>query len=140
MRCCYRNSSWFPVIGRVMRKLRAPLRPCTDIDPAIVGVDDLADDREAQTRTLRFGGEERAEHLVHDFGRHTGAAVGDFHLDHRHGLDVAADSHFLFGGQLGGRNRHLPGAVHRFEGVGEQVGEDLAQLVWIALDPGQVAG
>ena len=66
-------------------KRRAAIRDAGDVDAAFVGVDDLADNGKAQTRSLRLGRKKRIEHLVGHFARHTRARVADFDDHRRHG-------------------------------------------------------
>src|SRR5215211_8484072 len=104
---------------------RAPVRPRGDVDPAVVCVDDLANDRQAEAGALWLGREERTEDLVDDVRRHAGAVVHHIDLHHWDGLHVAADGDFVFGGELYRRDLHGSLASHRFEGIGQEVGEQL---------------
>ena len=69
----YLNNSWLPLTGSVTRKRVPPFGRALDVDPAVVRVDDLADDRQPQAGALRLGREERAEDPVHHVRRHARA-------------------------------------------------------------------
>src|SRR3989338_8050665 len=55
-----------------------------DVDPPVVCVDDLADDRESKSRSLRFGGEKGIEDSVRQIRRDPGAVIGDIDHHQRH--------------------------------------------------------
>src|SRR4029078_13099112 len=112
---------------------RPAARPLTHIDPAVVRVDDLPDDRQPEPRALWLGGEERAENPIHHFGRDPRAGVGDGDHHHRARRLLRRGALFLAVDRDRG-DLDRAGAVHRLEGVGDEIGEDLPQLVRVPLD------
>ena len=94
-----------------------------DVDQAAVALDhDPAGDVEAEAGALAdvLGREERLERARDDLRRHARSGVGD--LDH----DPVA---------LGaGAHREGARAVHRVDGVVDQVGPDLVELAGVGLD------
>src|SRR5687767_15648166 len=63
----------------IPRPPRSTLFPYTTL---FRSVHDLADDREAEPRAFRLGGEKRVEDLLRHIRRHAGTVVGDLD-DHR---------------------------------------------------------
>src|SRR6185436_20560922 len=57
---------------------RAAAWRCTQINLSVVGVNNLSNDRQSQSRALRLGREKRVEYVLGDIGRHSRAAVLHF--------------------------------------------------------------
>ena len=110
-----------------------------DIDPAVVRIDDLANDRQSQPRSLRLGRKERAENPVLHLSGHTGTAVGNVDDDEIRSLRWLRPL-VLFGGGEGCSDPNLTLPAQGLERVDQQVREQLPKLDLIALDAGQVVG
>ena len=82
-----RLSSRRAVDGQRHPEPRASLRSHAQVDAAVVGVDDLADDRQAQARAARLRREERAEDAVPHLLGHARPVVGHLDLDDRAAAD-----------------------------------------------------
>ena len=91
-------------------------------------VHDLAHDRQAQARALRLGREERTENALQVVGRNARPGVAHFDDDLRR-LRLAVADRLVFARQQRRADVDVAFAAERFERVGEQVREQLAQLV-----------
>ena len=91
---------------------------------AAVVVDDLGDDREAQSYAFFFRGEERIEDLFARFGRDAGTGVFND--------DGDAGPHVLRFGSDGDAETAV--AIHGLVGIGDEIHKDLLAELGIDLD------
>ena len=112
----------------------------SDYDPPVVGVNDLAHDRESQPGPGRLGGEEGAEQLVGDVDRHARTVVRDLdgHVARVFGR-LDRFRRFVDGG-VGCSDPDVSRAAQCFRGVDEQIGEHLTQLQLVGVEVWQIGG
>ena len=107
---------------------RATLRCIADFNGALMLIDDLLDDGQAEPGTAGLGGDIGFEDARQQFERKTGAIVGD-------------QQPCLLAGTLGhdADGRGIP-SFERIFRIAQQIVNDLAQLCRIAQHLGQIAG
>src|SRR4029434_1383187 len=98
---------------------RAASQRCAQVDLSVVGVNNLSNDRESQSRALRLRREKRVEYVLGHIWRHPWTAV--LHFD-PHGL-ASLTAVILLHRRRG--DDHLTPAFHRLVGVDQQVREQL---------------
>src|SRR4051812_29572740 len=105
-----------------------------DVDPSVVRVYDLADNGQAEARPLWLGGEKRVENPVGQLRRNPRPVVIDVDQDQRNWRLRAWKRRIVFGSGDHRANRQMAGAVESLERVGDEIGEDLAELMVVAGD------
>ncbi len=100
------------------RRARAAFGERGQLRRSPVQVDDALDDRKAKAGASLLGGDEGFECPPDDLARHAGTVV-----DHRDFPPVIAEH------PTGDLNARLTGAGHRFDGIGDQVVDDLFETI-----------
>src|SRR5438128_1633471 len=90
-----------PAEGQPHGAARALPEGALDHQRALGRLEQAAGEEQAESRSLRFGGEERLGYLAHVLGRDAGAGVGDRDLEQALAL--------------GGRDFEAPALGHRLE-------------------------